>query len=70
LSRLLAEDARLADCVVEKLMTYALSREVVATDATYANQIKQAWTADGLGLAALLRHIVMNESFRARRGEP
>lgn len=70
LSEILAKDARLTDCVVRKLMTYALSREIVASDAMYVNQIKDAWTADGLGLTALLRRIVAHETFRSRRGEP
>jgi hypothetical protein len=51
-------------------MTYALSREIVASDATYLKTIKSDWAADGLGLAALLRRIVTHESFRLRRGEP
>jgi hypothetical protein len=70
LSSLLAEDERLADCVVKKLMTYALSREIVASDATYVHAIKDAWTADGQGLAALLERIVTHDAFRSRRGEP
>lgn len=70
LSEILADDPRLTDCVVRKLMTYALSREIVASDAVYVSQIKAAWTADGLGLTALLRRIVSHESFRSRRGEP
>lgn len=70
LSDILADDERLTDCAVQKLMTYALSREIVASDATYRSEIKNAWTADGLGLAALLRRIVLHESFRSRRGEP
>jgi hypothetical protein len=70
LSELLANDGRLIDCVVQKLMTYALSREIVASDAAYRRQIRDGWTADGLGLAALLRRIVLHESFRSRRGEP
>ncbi|MDQ2644649.1 MAG: DUF1592 domain-containing protein [Myxococcota bacterium] len=70
LSTLLADDPRFADCATRKLLTYALSREVVATDTTYLKQIREAWTADGLDFASLLRRIVLNESFRFRRGEP
>jgi hypothetical protein len=70
LSDILANDERLTDCVVQKLMTYALSREIVASDASYRRQIEDGWAADGLGLASLLRRIVLHESFRFRRGEP
>jgi len=70
LSTLLAADPRFADCATKKLLTYALSREVVATDAPYVKQIREAWAADGMDFASLLRRIVLNESFRFRRGEP
>ena len=70
LSTLLSADPRFADCATRKLLTYALSREVVATDTTYVKQIREAWTADGMDFGALLRRIVLNESFRFRRGEP
>ena len=70
LSSLLAADDRLADCAQNKLLTYALSRELVASDTAYLRSIKAAWTADGLGLAALLEHVVTSETFRQRRGEP
>lgn len=70
LSSIVSEDTRLADCVVKKLMTYALSREIVASDGAYVQSIKQAWTSKGLGIAALLEQIVLSEPFRARRGEP
>jgi hypothetical protein len=70
LSSILADDERLTDCVVQKLMTYALSRPIVASDATYVKAIKDGWSADGLGLAALLRRIVTHDTFRSRRGEP
>ena len=70
LSDILANDPRLTDCVVRKLMTYALSREIVASDASYVRELEDAWKADGLGLASLLRRIVLHPSFRSRRGEP
>jgi len=65
----LSKDTRLTDCVSEKLLTYALSREVVATDAAYLDAIRKDWEADGMGLASLLERIVLSEPFRNRRGE-
>jgi hypothetical protein len=65
----LSKDTRLLDCVTKKLMTYALSREVVATDASYTHEIQKQWTSDGLGLASLLKQIVLSDPFRYRRGE-
>jgi hypothetical protein len=65
----LSKDTRLTDCVSEKLLTYALSREVVATDASYLDAIRKDWEADGMGLPSLLERIVLSEPFRNRRGE-
>src|SRR6185295_9402447 len=36
----LAEDTRLLSCVREKMMTYALSRELVASDAPYTQKVQ------------------------------
>jgi hypothetical protein len=51
------------------MMTYALSREIVASDTTYTQKIQTQWTTDGLGLASLLKQIVLSDPFRYRRGE-
>jgi hypothetical protein len=68
LSAILAKDSRLTDCATTKLMTYALSRGVVDSDAPYMKQITDAWK--GGGLQSLLKQIVLNDTFRFRRGEP
>jgi hypothetical protein len=65
----LAKDARLTDCASEKMLTYALSRKVVASDETYLEQIRDQWAADGMDLSSLLKRIVLSEPFRNRRGE-
>jgi hypothetical protein len=70
LTEALAHDARLTDCVSEKLLTYALSREVVASDAAYLSQIRSQWAADGMDLLSLVKRIVLSDPFRNRRGEP
>jgi hypothetical protein len=68
LSAILAKDSRLTDCATQKLMTYALSRGVVDSDAPYMKQITDSWK--GGGLKSLLKQIVLNDTFRFRRGEP
>jgi hypothetical protein len=65
----LSKDTRLLDCAAKKMMTYALSREIVASDTTYTQKIQTQWTTDGLGLASLLKQIVLSDPFRYRRGE-
>ena len=65
----LSEDTRLLTCVRDKMMTYALSREIVASDASYTQKVQDQWTADGFGLASLLKRIVSSDPFRYRRGE-
>jgi hypothetical protein len=69
LSTVLSADERFADCVSKKMLTYALSREVVDSDAPYLKQIRDGWTDDGYGLTSLLQRIVSNDTFRFRRGE-
>jgi Protein of unknown function (DUF1592)/Protein of unknown function (DUF1588)/Protein of unknown function (DUF1587)/Protein of unknown function (DUF1595)/Protein of unknown function (DUF1585) len=68
LSTLLGKDTRLTECASKKLMTYSLSRGVVDSDAPYLKQIRDSW--NGKGLKALLKLIVLNDTFRFRRGEP
>lgn len=69
LATLLSADNKLTDCVSERMMTYALSRHLEATDEPYLNQIRQNWAAGGFGLKGLLKQIVLNDTFRFRRGE-
>jgi hypothetical protein len=66
----LSHDTRVTDCVSSKLLTYALSREVVDSDAAYLDQIRTQWATDGMGVSALVKRIVLSDPFRNRRGEP
>jgi hypothetical protein len=50
-------------------MTYALSREIGASDLPYLKQIRENWAKEGMGLRPLLKQIVLNDTFRFRRGE-
>jgi hypothetical protein len=67
LSEILAHDERLLDCVSEKLMTYALSRELSQSDDPHLDGIRMRWTQDGYTLRSLLEQIVLSEPFRFRR---
>jgi hypothetical protein len=69
LTQALSQDSRFTDCVSQKLLTYALSREVVDSDAAYLQQIRDQWMSDGMDLASLVKGIVLSEPFRNRRGE-
>jgi hypothetical protein len=69
LSGLLAQDDRVLECTTEKLMTYALSRELGAADRTYVDAITSRFEQDGASLRSLLELIVLSEPFRNRRGE-
>lgn len=65
-----ADDKRILDCASEKMMTYALAREVTDADHAYRDQIRETWKKQGLGLKTLLKTIILNDTFRFRRGEP
>jgi hypothetical protein len=60
---------KLTDCASEKMMTFALSRSLGAADEPYLGQIRAKWKTDGYGLKALLKNIVLNDTFRWRHGE-
>jgi hypothetical protein len=60
---------QITDCASSKLMTYALSRELTPSDQPYLNQVRTTWAGQGWGLKPLLKDIVLNDTFRKRRGE-
>lgn len=69
LATILSADTRLTDCVSERMMTYALSRQLGPSDEPYLQQVRTGWAAGGLGLRGLMKQIVLNDTFRFRRGE-
>jgi hypothetical protein len=69
LSTLLSADRRIIDCASEKLLTYALARELIASDQPFLQEIRDEWAASGMRLSTLLEQIVLSEPFRYRRGE-
>jgi hypothetical protein len=60
---------QLTDCASQKLMTYALSRTLTDADQPYLTQVRTRWATEGWGLKPLLKDIVLNDTFRFRRGE-
>jgi hypothetical protein len=61
---------QLTDCASHTMMTYALSRDLTTADGPYLNQIRMQWSAQGYGLKDLMKDIVINDTFKFRRGEP
>jgi len=57
------------NCASSMMMTYALSRALGPSDQPYLNQIEGTWATQGWGLKPLLKDIVLNDTFRFRRGE-
>jgi hypothetical protein len=65
----LAQDPRIVDCIVRKTLVYALGRSLGPTDDGYVAPLRDAWSAAGPSLPALLLGVVRNDTFRLRRGE-
>jgi hypothetical protein len=60
---------QLTDCATRKVMNYALSRELTDADNPYVSDIHTTWSTQGWGLKALLKDVVLNDTFRFRHGE-
>ena len=61
---------QLTDCASQKMMTYALARDLTAADDPYLNQVRIQWSTQGYGLKDLMKDLVINDTFKFRRGEP
>jgi hypothetical protein len=68
LAGILNADARFAPCPSKMLMSYSLSRILVATDKPYAEQITAAW--NGGNITDLVKQFVVNDTFRFRKLPP
>jgi len=51
--------------LAEKLLVYALGRELVFQDGDDLEQLVEGWKMDGLGLRDLLKRVVISEPFRS-----
>ena len=69
LGQLVGQDPRFSACVASKLFTYALGREIEATDATPLQALEGRWTKRGQNFRNLLKEVVLSDAFRFRRGE-
>jgi len=65
----IAGDPRFLDCASKKAIVYALGRELGVSDDPHLQNIRTGWKQRGGTLRALLEQIVVNDTFRFRRGE-
>jgi hypothetical protein len=64
---ILAKDARLAPCIAEKVLTYAVGRGFSSADAKSLASVVAAADASGKGLRGLFASVAVSEAFRSRR---
>lgn len=69
LGQLVGQDARFSACVASKAFTYALGREIEASDAMPLTALEARWTQRGKNFRNLLKEVVLSDAFRFRRGE-
>jgi hypothetical protein len=67
LSALLAADARMLPCVVKKLMTFTMGRELKAAQQPLEAAVADATLQGGGSLRAAIEAIVVSDVFRMRR---
>jgi hypothetical protein len=67
LAALLVADARTVPCVVTKLMTFTMGRELAAPQEPFKQSIVDATAQGGGHLRAAIESVVVNELFRSRR---
>ena len=68
LAGILAADAQLGRCALQKMFTYALGRVPTADDTRTFDAIHDQLTASGYPAAELALQIVLSDAFRTRRG--
>jgi hypothetical protein len=64
---ILASDERLAGCVAQKVLTYAVGRGFTSDDEAAIQAVLAAADATGQGLRALFESVALSEAFRNRR---
>jgi hypothetical protein len=69
LSALLAQDARILPCVVKKLMTFSLGRELSSAQAPHEQAVTDRTLGDGGSLRAAIEAVVTSDVFRMRRAQ-
>jgi hypothetical protein len=79
LAQILSSGTRLTEMTnfaAQQVMTYALSRTLdqssitplTGTDTPYITQVQGAWATQNYGLKALIQDVILNQTFRQRRG--
>jgi hypothetical protein len=68
LGQVLTDSPRFLPCAAEKLFTFGLGR-TVGRSRPYLDQVVQTWGASGSTLRNLVKALVVNDTFRFRRGE-
>ena len=63
---ILAADERLAGCVAQKVLTYAVGRGFTDADTATLTAVTGATTTSGKGLRGLFASVAMSEAFRSR----
>lgn len=63
----LANDPRLAGCVAQKVLTYAIGRGYSSADVGTVTSVTDAMTASKQGLRGLFASVALSEAFRSRR---
>ncbi|MEZ4451771.1 MAG: DUF1592 domain-containing protein [Nannocystaceae bacterium] len=69
LAAILADDPRFAECLADKLFTYALGRSRAPEDGPYRVEIHDALAEGGDRLDQLIEHIALSPAFRSRSDE-
>jgi hypothetical protein len=64
---ILAQDERLAGCIAEKVLTYAVGRGFSAADQPTLKAVTDATSASGKGFRSLFASAAASEAFRSRR---
>jgi hypothetical protein len=64
---LVSEDERLAPCVAQNVLTYAVGRGFTTDDAIALKNVLSATAATGQGLRGLVGMVALSESFKSRR---
>ena len=67
LTDILTNDSRFMACVADKLFIYSLGRGIEATDRPYINNVTNAWKSSTAVLPALMKDLVLADTFRFRR---
>jgi hypothetical protein len=68
MAEFIQQDPRFASCLVEKLFTYALGRDVESEDRGHLAMVSQKLAESGYMLPELIKLLAVSEPFRMRRG--